>query len=655
MNIGFVLIPYQRYSGVGEYSRSLFKQLIELDQKNTYTVFLPNDAVEEAYDFFGRERCVKTNIPSYPSRIRYAKTIFQDNTIEEYLPRIDVLHCFNFPIPRFSGKIVLTIHDLREDDLPEFFNPVINRIRREVVRSNLIRADGLIAVSDFTLGRLLYHYPFCVGKAIRVYHGIHQSQIHNIISPRLHPRPYILTVGHMYPYKSHRNLLLAFNRLIQCPDFHHDLIVVGGSNASPTYHQEILGLIEDRKRVFFTGAVSYQELSSYYANASLFVFPSLYEGFGFPMFEALSYNVPVAVSDIEVFNELLQCPEANFNPYDPADIESVVHKVITQSEIRERILSQGKARLSTFIWRNTAKETVGVYERVLSEQLNKVDFSVIQDFGREWKRYDQSGLSDHEARELFDGYFSIFPWEILPENAVGFDLGCGTGRWAIKVSPRVHELFCIDPSSEALNVAKKNLSNQKNCRFIHAAAETLPIPDGTMDFGYALGVLHHVMDVEGALKSCVTKLKPGAPFLVYIYYALENRSLKYIGMWKIANLMRLLVSRLFYSSRIFISQLIALFIYWPLAKTSRMFEYFGFKVDNIPLSFYRNRSFYVMRTDALDRFGTRLEKRFTKQEIQDMMQKAGLGDIRFKTSPPYWVAVGIKEKEIDRSRKKNDT
>ena len=82
--------------------------------------------------------------------------------------------------------------------------------------------------------------------------------------------------------------------------------------------------------------------------------------------------------------------------------------------------------------------------------------------------------------------------------------------------------------------------------------------------------------------------------------------------------------------------------YWPLARISWILEKIGSDIESFPLSYYRNHSFYVMRTDALDRFGTRLEKRFTKQQIHDMMQVAGLQDIRFNEGPPYWVAVGVK-------------
>ena len=91
-----------------------------------------------------------------------------------------------------------------------------------------------------------------------------------------------------------------------------------------------------------------------------------------------------------------------------------------------------------------------------------IDESTVAGFGDEWERFDQSDLESAEAKKLFDLYFNIFPWNSLPEDAVGFDLGCGSGRWAKFVSPIVGRLHCIDPSS-ALEIAKNNLRNSNNC------------------------------------------------------------------------------------------------------------------------------------------------------------------------------------------------
>jgi len=271
------------------------------------------------------------------------------------------------------------------------------------------------------------------------------------------------------------------------------------------------------------------------------------------------------------------------------------------------------------------------------------DQKTVEGFGDEWTRFDQTGMSNEDSARWFDSYFSIFPWEKLPKGAVGFDIGCGSGRWAKLVAPRVGTLHCIDPS-DAIEIAKRNLSSHANCVFHKVGVDNIPLSDISMDFGYALGVLHHIPDTGAALSACVAKLKPGSPFLLYLYYAFDNRPVWYRMIWRASDWIRMGVSRMPYGLRYWVSQVVALVVYLPLARAAKLAERLGFNVASLPLSSYRNFGFYVMRTDALDRFGTRLEKRFTKRQIRDMMESAGLENIRFSEEIPFWCAVGFAKK-----------
>jgi ubiquinone/menaquinone biosynthesis C-methylase UbiE len=271
-----------------------------------------------------------------------------------------------------------------------------------------------------------------------------------------------------------------------------------------------------------------------------------------------------------------------------------------------------------------------------------IDDETVAGFGDEWSRFNQSGLSNETRALIFEDYFSIFPWRSLPENAVGVDVGCGSGRWAAVVAPRVGQLLLVDASGDALAVARKNLADAPNVRFEQASVESLPIEDASLDFAYSLGVLHHVPDTAAAIRSIAEKLKPGAPFLVYLYYSFDNRGLVYRGIWKASDMVRLLVSRMPFGLRYWTSQALALTIYWPLARAALLLDFFGICPDSWPLTYYKEKPFYVLRTDALDRFGTRLEQRFSLAEILTMLEDAGLNDIRFSDRPPYWCAVGIK-------------
>lgn len=267
---------------------------------------------------------------------------------------------------------------------------------------------------------------------------------------------------------------------------------------------------------------------------------------------------------------------------------------------------------------------------------------VIEDFGREWSRFSHSGLDVKELQSSFSQYFEIFPFDTLHKNSVGFDLGCGSGRWANFIAKRVGCLICVDPSSEALKVAKANLAHHSNVVFKNEAVENLSIADLSMDFGYSLGVLHHTRDTARGIRECTAKLKPGAPFLLYLYYSLDNRPLLFRALWKLSDLIRKIICRLPPRLKFFVCELIALFVYLPMARIAKVFEMLGLSVENFPLSDYRAKSFYIMRTDALDRFGTKVEKRFTKSQIGEMLRSAGMERIQFSNKMPFWVSLSYK-------------
>lgn len=275
-----------------------------------------------------------------------------------------------------------------------------------------------------------------------------------------------------------------------------------------------------------------------------------------------------------------------------------------------------------------------------TSQTGNRDDRVVAAFGDEWSAFDQSKLTEDELETRFGEYFALFPFERLAQ-AEGFDLGCGSGRWASKLAPRVGLLHCIDPAEKALDVARR-LVKSPNATFRAGCADTLPFADASQDFGVCLGVLHHVPDTARALAAAARKLRPGAPFLIYLYYDFENRPYWFRALWRCTDVLRRVISRLPFGLRRGVTSVIAALVYWPMARLSLLAERAGADVDAFPLSIYRRTSFYTMRTDALDRFGTRLEQRFSRAQIADMMTAAGLTDVRFSEGPPYWVAAGTK-------------
>lgn len=274
--------------------------------------------------------------------------------------------------------------------------------------------------------------------------------------------------------------------------------------------------------------------------------------------------------------------------------------------------------------------------------MKNIDNKVVNDFGEEWSTYRQSDIEIKDLESAWAQYFSIFPFDELPDNSVGFDMGCGSGRWAMFTSPKVGHLHCIDASEKALSVAKENLSEMNEITFHHGSVGDDILDENSQDFGYCLGVLHHIPDTLDGLRSCSKILKKGAPFLLYLYYNFENRSYLFKTIWKLSNILRWLISKFPSPLKKIITFLIAIIIYLPLARISLLIEKAGINPHFIPLSDYRNKKFTFMATDSLDRFGTRLEKRFSKSEILNMLEESGFKNVKFSNSQPYWVCISYK-------------
>jgi len=275
-----------------------------------------------------------------------------------------------------------------------------------------------------------------------------------------------------------------------------------------------------------------------------------------------------------------------------------------------------------------------------------IDQKTLDSFGEEWSKFRQTSLDKTEALRRFEEYFNVFPWDLLPPNPEGFDMGCGTGRWSQFVAPLVGRLHCIDPAPKALVVARSNLSRYANVDYHLGSVDDQCLPAESQDFGFSLGVLHHVPDTQAGIRDCVRMLKPGAPLLLYLYYAFDNRPFWFRLIWRISDIVRRIVYRLPSGLKGFCSEVAALFIYYPFARASTLLAYLGMDVSLIPLSYYRDCGFYTMRTDARDRLGTPLEYRYTRSQIRLMCLGAGLCDIKFSQKAPYWVVVGLKKGDL---------
>lgn len=275
-----------------------------------------------------------------------------------------------------------------------------------------------------------------------------------------------------------------------------------------------------------------------------------------------------------------------------------------------------------------------------------IDSQVISDFGDEWAtyNYEKSELTK-ELKLQFEMYSSLVNFqEFNPLESVAADFGAGTGRWAEFVLGNFKKIYLVEPSQGAFEVLTKKFKSESHISLENSTISDSAIPKNSLDFAMSLGVLHHISNTERALEDVNSKLKSKGLFLGYLYYKVEDKPFMYRVIFSIANYFRMRISNLPFKSKKRISNLIALFIYLPFARLSRVLNKLKINTSNIPLYQYANLNFYMMKNDALDRFGTKLEKRFNQEEIKKLLSDAGFdsNSIVFSESEPFWTFVARK-------------
>jgi len=272
---------------------------------------------------------------------------------------------------------------------------------------------------------------------------------------------------------------------------------------------------------------------------------------------------------------------------------------------------------------------------------DNIDQQTVDSFGEEWLKFDE--FSEEDIKTAGDQYFDIVNEEMLNQQSLALDLGCGSGRWTKYISNKAAFIEAVDPS-KAVFQAAMHYNDLENVRFTQASVDTLPFKDNSFDFVMSLGVLHHIPDTAKALKSAMSKLKPGGYALIYLYYALDNRGGIYRLIFELSALLRNFISKMPGILKQLLCDFLAIIIYLPfiaLAKITR--RLFGKRLSKkIPLYYYTDKSWNIIRNDALDRFGTPLEQRYSKAEITAMMLNAGMENIQFSDHEPYWHLVAKK-------------
>jgi ubiquinone/menaquinone biosynthesis C-methylase UbiE len=291
--------------------------------------------------------------------------------------------------------------------------------------------------------------------------------------------------------------------------------------------------------------------------------------------------------------------------------------------------------------RKGPKREIAVFEN--NNGKANVDSRVVKAFGEEWSKF--ASFDDADIEQIGNQYFDIVTSAMLGPESNVIDIGCGTGRWSKYLLKKgVKFIEAVDPSV-AIFSADHLLAEYENVRLTQATTDNLPFADNSFDFGMSIGVLHHIPDTSKAMADCIQKIKPGGYFYTYLYYKVNHRGAIFTFLLSIVTAMRFIISRLPGTVKKFVCDLLALFIYMPFIVVGRGFKTLGLDrmAKRIPLHDYQDKSFFIIRNDALDRFGTILEQRFSKEEVIAMMAACGLKNIVVSEREPWWHAVGQKK------------
>ncbi|MDP1721127.1 MAG: methyltransferase domain-containing protein [Candidatus Nanopelagicaceae bacterium] len=276
----------------------------------------------------------------------------------------------------------------------------------------------------------------------------------------------------------------------------------------------------------------------------------------------------------------------------------------------------------------------------MSKDQNR-DERVISHFGGEWKAFNYLDPGQlEELREQFSAYIRALPEEVKGRTDMSIgDFGAGSGRWAHFFLEFAKELWLVEPGIESFALLQERFVKNEKVHILNQGVSENSVPEESLDLAVSLGVLHHIPDTMRGVKDIYKKMKPGGYFLCYLYYALDDKPSYYRMIWRASNRLRFMISKLSYIPRRLVCEAIALLIYFPFARLSKVLKKVGVDPHNVPLHHYQDMTYYVMRNDAFDRFGTSLEQRFTKTQITEMVGGAGfdLSTLHFSDAEPFWT------------------
>ena len=355
--------------GIGTYIQNLIRALGELDQENRYLLFANPQHLDLLADLPANFRPVVDHSPVYSIRelLALAWKLFR--------LKIDLYHSTHYVLPAVVPcRAVVTIHDIIHLLYPEFLpSPLAFFYAQRMIKRSLARGDRIIADSRNTRADLMSYFEVDGRKIRVVYPGVAsrfrqavpEEQIASWLNELGLKRPYLLFVGNPKPHKNLDNVVKAFGRALQMRQFSADLVCVGnreGSDFKLRQRAEQLGIAE---RVRLVGYVPDEALPALYQGAKLFVYPTLYEGFGLPVVEAMASGTAVLTSNTSALKEIAEGYGHLVDPLDVEEIATSIAHCMADDEHRRTLARLGRKRADEFRWSRAAEQTLEVYRSAL--------------------------------------------------------------------------------------------------------------------------------------------------------------------------------------------------------------------------------------------------------------------------------------------------
>lgn len=349
----------------------LVKGLVEIDSLNNYKLFTDIDNIETLEDIKKRLGINNKNNFKIVSLKTANKFTWNFWTLPKYLRQNPVdIYLTQYITPFFVPKgikIATVVHDISFNFFPQHIKFSDLFFLKLLIPISLRRADKIIAVSQFTRDEIIKYYKVVEDKVGYIYNAVSEeflkqaSDVNKVRERYKLPEKYILYLGTLQPRKNIPALIRAYNE-IRDKIAGVKLVLAGGKGAH-NYDQEIDRVIRELKleaEVIFTGYVAEEDKAAIFAGAQLFVFPSLYEGFGIPILEAMGRQVPVLLSDIPVHHEVAGEAASYFNLNSLADFSEKMYTTIVNEEMREKLKNLGLQRAEFFSWKKTAEKLLEI-------------------------------------------------------------------------------------------------------------------------------------------------------------------------------------------------------------------------------------------------------------------------------------------------------